>query len=105
MSNPPWLEVGVRDIELETNSLEVYNTIQGLASPSASVANVLASLMNHASSFRQWKFSHTKRQGNVLAHVLAQHEKDVEAWLEECPSILEHVCAQDRLVLDNSVCS
>ena len=34
--------------------------------------------------------------------MLAQHAKDVEdyvAWLEECPSILEHVCAQVKLVI------
>ncbi|KAK7840313.1 hypothetical protein CFP56_016833 [Quercus suber] len=38
--------------------------------------------------------------GNVLAHVLAQHAKNVQdyiVWLENCPSIVEHVCAQDRM--------
>ena len=99
-------DMGVKDVELETNSLEIYNAVQGQASPSSSVANVLAGLMNQASSFRQWKFSHTKRQGNVSAHVLAQHIKDVEdyvAWLEECRSILEHACSQDKLVFKHSV--
>ena len=98
---------GVRDVEFETDSLEVYNAIQGLAASPFSMANVLAGLKKQAPSFRLWKFSHTKRQGNVPAHVLAQHTKDVKdyvAWLEECPSILEHVCAQDRLVIDYFVC-
>ena len=99
-------EVGIRDVEFETNSLEIYNAVHGLASSPSSVANVLAGLIKQASSFRQWKFSHTKQQGNVPAHILAQHAKFVEdyvAWLEECPSILEHVCAHDRLVFDLSV--
>ena len=99
-------EVGIRDVEFETNSLEIYNAVHGLASSPSSVANVLVGLIKQASSFRQWKFSHTKRQGNVPAHILAQHAKFVEdhvAWLEECPSILEHVCAHDRLVFDLSV--
>ena len=54
-------DMGVRDIEFETDSLEVYNAIQGLAAPPFSVANVLAGLKNQAPSFRLWKFSHTKR--------------------------------------------
>ena len=54
-------DMGVRDVEFETDSLEVYNAIQALVSLSALVANVLAGLMNQASSFRLWKFSHTKR--------------------------------------------
>ena len=64
-------DMGVRDVELETDSLEIDNAVQGLASSLSSVANVLVGLMNQASSFRQWKFSHTKRQGNVPAYVLA----------------------------------
>ena len=43
-------------------------------------------------------FSHVKRQGNVPAHVLAQYAGKVEdyvTWLEECPSHIESVCAQD----------
>ena len=39
-----------------------------------------------------------KRQGNVPAHSLAQHAASVEnyvAWLEECPSHIEHTCAHD----------
>ena len=80
----------------------IYNALQGQVSLPSSVANVLTGIMNQASLFRQWKFSHTKQQGNVPAHVLAQHAKNVEdyvTWLEECPSMIEHVCAQDRLVV------
>ena len=54
-------DMGVRDVEFETDSLEVYNAIQGLAAPPFSMANVLAGLKNQALSFRLWKFSHTKR--------------------------------------------
>ena len=98
-------DVRIRDVEIETDSLEIFNAVQGLASPSSFVANVLARIMVQASFLRQCKFSHTKRQGNVSAHFLAQHTKFVEdyvAWLEECPSILEYVCAHDRLVFEHS---
>ena len=41
---------------------------------------------------------YTKRQGNVPAHLLAQHTQNVEnlvVWLEECPSQVAHACAND----------
>ena len=101
----PSRDVRIRDVEIKTDSLEIFNAVQGLASPSSFVANVLARIMVQASFLRQCKFSHTKRQGNVSAHVLAQHAKfvkDYVAWLEECPSILEYVCAHDRLVFERS---
>ena len=42
--------------------------------------------------------SHVKREGNDLAHLLAQHALhvvDYNAWIEECPSLIEHSCAHD----------
>ena len=46
-------DMGIRDAEFEGDSLVVCNVLQGLASPSTSVANVLTSFLNHASLFRQ----------------------------------------------------
>ena len=92
-------DVGIRDVEFEGDSLEVCNALQGLTSPPSSVANVLTGFLNHVSLFRQWKVSHIKRQGNVPAHLLAQHAQhvgDYVAWLEECRSLIEHACAQDK---------
>ena len=40
------------------------------------------------------------------AHVLAQHAKHVEdfvTWLEETPSLIEHMCAQDVINLSSVV--
>ena len=53
-------DVGIRDVEIETDLLEIFNAVQGLASSPSSVANVLAGIMVQASFFRQCKFSHTK---------------------------------------------
>ena len=94
-------DIGIREAEFESDSLMVCNALQGLSSPPSSVMNVLAEVMNQLSCFRQWKITHTKRQGNVPAHLLAQHAKYVEdyvAWLEECPSLIEHACVQDKNV-------
>ena len=93
-------DVGIRDAEVETDSLEIFNALRGHSAPPSSVVNVVTEILNQASLLRKWKFTHIKRQGNVPAHVLAQHAKNVEdylAWVEECPSVVEHVCAQDKL--------
>ena len=94
-------DVGIQDVEFEGDSLVVCNALQGLASLPSSVANVLTGFLNQAWLFRQWKVTHIKRLGNVPAHLLAQHARNVEdyvAWLEECPSLIEHACMQDRNV-------
>ena len=36
--------------------------------------------MDQVSHFRRWKFTHTKRQGDVPGHLLAQHAKYVEDY-------------------------
>ena len=74
-------DVGIREAEFESDSLMVCNALQGLSSPPSSVMNVLAEVMNQLSCFRQWKITHTKRQGNVPARLLAQHAKNVEDYV------------------------
>ena len=93
-------DVGIREAKFESDSLLICNALQGLTSPPSSVMNVLSGVMNQVSYFRQWKITHTKRQGNVPAHLLAQHAKNIEdyvAWLEEM-SLIEHACVHDRNV-------
>lgn len=95
-------DMGIRDVEFESDSLVTYNALQGLVSLPSLVENVLVGIMNQALLFRKLKFSHIKQQGNVPAHLLAQHANNVDdyiVWLEECPSLIEHVFAQDRNVV------
>ena len=65
------------------------------------MANVLEGIRFHLQFFRIFAFSHVKRAGNKLAHLLAQHAKYVssfEAWVEETPSFLEASIASDASV-------
>ena len=93
-------DVGIRDAEFESDSLLVCNALQGLGSPPASIVTVLTGIMDQVSHCRRWKFTHIKRQGNVPAHLLAQHAKYVEdyiAWQEETRSLIMNACMQDRM--------
>ncbi|XP_075659272.1 uncharacterized protein LOC142629188 [Castanea sativa] len=92
------LDVGVRDVTLEGDSLFICNALQGLGEASSSVHNIIARTLHLAKSFRIVVFSHTKRQANVPAHLLAQHATHIEnyvAWLEECPTHVEVACNND----------
>ncbi|KAL0004817.1 hypothetical protein SO802_012378 [Lithocarpus litseifolius] len=91
-------DVGVRDVIFEGDSMNICNSVQGLSEPPSSVQNIIAGILRRVQSFRTFKFTHTKRQGNVPAHLLAQHAANVEvysAWLEECPSLIVHACEPD----------
>ena len=92
------LDVGVRDVTFEGDSLSICNALRGRSELSSSVQNIIFGLSHLVRNFRSYGFSHIKRQGNIPAHLLAQHASGVEsyvAWVEECPSLIEHACARD----------
>ena len=92
------LDVGVRDVTFEGDSLSICNALRGGSEVPLSVQNIIFGLFHLVRNFRSYVFSHTKRQGNIPAHLLAQHASGVEsyvAWVEECPSLIKHACASD----------
>ena len=97
------MEIGVRDVTFEGDSLEICHAIHGLTVAAPSVQNVVTGILKRAQDFRTFGFSHTKRLGNTLAHVPAQHAVNVDdfvVWLEECLGCIERACMHD--VLSNS---
>ena len=97
-------EVGVRDVIFEGDSLMICNAIHGLTEAAPSVQNVITGILKCAQDFRTFDFSHTKRQGNTPAHVLAQHAVNVDdlvVWLEESPTCIQHACMHDVLSISN----
>ena len=70
-------DIGVRDIILEGDSLNVYRALLGLSSPPPSVDAVIIGVQNACSEFRYVGFSHTRRQGNRLAYLLTKYAKSV----------------------------
>ncbi|KAL0010703.1 hypothetical protein SO802_005811 [Lithocarpus litseifolius] len=92
------LDVGVRDVTLGGNSICICNALQGLGEASSSVQNIVAGTLHLAKGYRTIAFSHTKRLGNVPAHLLAQLATNVESYvalLQECPSHVEVACNND----------
>ena len=58
-------DVGVRDVILGSDSMNICNSVQGLSEPPSSVQNIIAGILRQVQSFRTFEFTHTKRQGNV----------------------------------------
>lgn len=99
------LDVRVRDVTFKGDSLCISNALQGVDEVSSSVQNIVFGTLHLAQVFRSFAFSHTKRQGNVPAHLLAECAANVEnyvAWLEKCPSHIEHACTHDVSLYSNT---
>ena len=98
------LDVGVRDVTVEGDSKCICNALQGQGETASSVQNVVAGTIHLAQAFRNIVFSHTKRQANVPAHLLAQYAANIDnyvAWLEECPSHVGLACNHDASPFSN----
>ncbi|XP_023929798.1 uncharacterized protein LOC112041128 [Quercus suber] len=92
------LDVGVRDVTFEGDSLCICNALRGVSEVPLFVQNIVFGLSHLVRNFRTYAFSHTKSQGNIPAHLLAQHAMGVEsyvAWLKKCPSLIVSACAYD----------
>ena len=98
------LDVGVRDVTMEGDSKCICDALLGLGETASSVQNVVAGTIHLARAFRNIVFSHTKRQANVPAHLLAQDAANIDnyvAWLEECPSHVGLACNHDVVSFSN----
>lgn len=71
------MEVGVRDVTFEGDSQVICNAIHGLTEATPTVQNVVLGILMRAPVFRTFDFSHAKREGNTLAHILAHYAANV----------------------------
>ncbi|XP_075650086.1 uncharacterized protein LOC142620631 [Castanea sativa] len=96
------IDIGIREFTFETDSLLLFNALQGTNAAASSIVNIVSGILFQSQNFRSVNFSHIKRLGNMPAHALAQHAKhvvDFVTWLEETPCLIERMCAQDVINL------
>ena len=63
----------IQDFILEGDSLVLVNALKEISPPLSSVAAVVYNSVSATHDFRQVDFSHVRKQGNRLAHLLAKH--------------------------------
>ena len=88
----------IHDFILESDSLLLNNALKELSPPPSTVAAIIYSSLSVSREFRQVEFSHVRRQGNKLAHLLAKYAHgidDFSIWLEEDPCFIIQTLLQD----------
>ena len=76
----------------------------GCSDPPSIIRNITEGIRYKLQDFRQTQVSHVHRQGNCLAHLLAQYAKhivDYVTWIEETPPIVESTMAHDVAMLSS----
>ena len=92
------VDIGIRDAIFEGESHIVYLTLTGSTPTHALIVNIIASTNHKMHGFHTFNFSHVKRQGNSLAHLLTNFAKGIDyyvTWLEETPSFIESSTTHD----------
>ena len=98
-------DVGIRDVHFECDSKMIVDVVLGVSCPQASIYNIITGIGYKVQAFKSFQFSHVKRTGNRLAHILAQHVKNIDnyvTWIEENLDFIESALAQDVLFLSSS---
>ena len=90
--------LGLMDGVLERDSLIISNALKGVTEPPTSVAAVVEGIHALGSILGVVHYSHVRRNGNQLAHILARQAlslvNDV-IWIEEISCCIQHALFQD----------
>ena len=92
----------IQDFILEGDSLILMNALNEISPPPSLVVAVVYGSLSAFYGFRQVEFSHVRRQGNRLTHLLAKHALDISefaVWIEENPCFFEQTLLHDVLSL------
>ena len=96
-------ECGIQQSSFEGDSKFVINSLRHGELLHSSVGYLLKDTMSYASSLRSFSFSHVSRQGNSVAHVLAQRERlsfPIVVWMESVPPDINSFVMLDILSIE-----
>ena len=92
--------MGLQDFILERDSLNVYRALTGLSHAVAVVAPIVYGIIDSCNEVCNFRFSHVRRKGNTLAHLLTKHAcgiVDFLVWMDENSYFLEHTFHHDEI--------
>ena len=93
------LDIGISDAEFEGDSIIIYNALRYQDQSFASYGDIIDEVCLLARSLQRCSFSHVKREGNRVAHLLAHRAIELQdnflVWLEDVPPYLESVIQSD----------
>ena len=94
-------ELGFHNLIIEGDSSSVIKLLQDRCSSHFQGGHILKDIMSHLDSFVSCSFSHVGRQGNAVAHALAQRARlyfPSTAWTEYVPPAISSFVLSDLRV-------
>ncbi|KAL0002459.1 hypothetical protein SO802_016240 [Lithocarpus litseifolius] len=91
-------ETGFQNSVFEGDSLAVVKSLQGSGMENSAVGHILKDTLSIVSLLQSFSFSHVNRQGNAVAHALAQRARlsfPLQVWMESVPPNLDAVILAD----------
>ena len=95
-------ELNLHGSILEGDSESSISAIKNQLFEHPEVGHLIKDIMSLVGSFQYYSFSHTRRQGNVLAHVLARRARlsfPISIWKESVPPDIYKVYVSDVLAI------
>ena len=92
------MELGISVSEFEGDSEVVYKALRTADWSHPSIGQIIKDTLSIVGSLRTFSFSHTRRQGNCVAHALAKRaiiSFPLLVWMEHVPSDVEQLVVLD----------
>ena len=92
---------GFHNSVFEGDSTSVVKLLQDRCVSHSLGGHILKDIVSHLNSFQSCSFSHIGRQGNAVAHALAQRARfyfPLEVWMEFVPPAISHFVLFDLRV-------
>ncbi|KAK9994125.1 hypothetical protein SO802_023828 [Lithocarpus litseifolius] len=96
-------DLGLKDIEVEGDSLLVAQALKGSTPPALPILKIVEGVKWYLRKFSSWTVVHTRRINNVAAHLLANSARNVfdcVIWVEDIPPIIEMQILKDVISMD-----
>ena len=91
-------EIGFQQSCFKGDSEVVVKSLGGCGMEKFAVGHILKDTLSYVSLLKNYSFSHVNRQGNAVAHALAQRARlsfPVQVWMESVPPDLDAVILAD----------
>ena len=91
-------DIGIQDFVLEGDSLILVRALCDTSPALASIAHAIYGVRAASYEFRNVKFSHVRRKGNVPTYILAKQAlyfDDFSVWIEKSPCSIEQALLYD----------
>ena len=96
------IETGFQNSIFEGDSKLVIKLLRGMGLVKSQDGHIIKDILSYANSLQSFSFSHVSRQGNVVAHALAQKARlsfPLLAWMEFVPSSISSFVVSDLPVI------